>query len=160
MSLSEAALQEYRRLYVLLLPLLTMTLTLPVLGEHRKASASTLAVAERQTLEALTRDEKTAHRALAQARERAAELEANRERLGEEMRTWSGRREEVGFCGAISNSPSFVLLFPYCFVARGEDGFFASGTWRGPAGARQRPIREDEDRVRSPSLPPVPDPTS
>ena len=45
-----------------------------------------LAVDERQALETLTRDEKTASRALAQLKDKQKELEQKRDRLAEDVK--------------------------------------------------------------------------
>jgi structural maintenance of chromosome 1 len=74
MSLSEDSLQEYRRL---------------------KASASVLAVDERQSLETLTRDEKTSSRALTGIRERHDGLQSRRDTLIEDAKVATARKTEV-----------------------------------------------------------------
>jgi structural maintenance of chromosome 1 len=75
-ALSEESLQEYRRL---------------------KANASMLAVDERQSLETLTRDEKTSSRTLAAIRERHEGMETKREKLIDDARGATARKTEVGF---------------------------------------------------------------
>jgi hypothetical protein len=63
----------------------------------RKAAANILAVDERQSLDTLTRDEKTAARALTQLTERQHGLEEKRGLRNEELRALGERRSEVGF---------------------------------------------------------------
>jgi structural maintenance of chromosome 1 len=63
----------------------------------RKASASVLAVDERQSLETLTRDEKTASRSLAQLREKHQDLDQKKDKLSEDARIQSERKSEVRF---------------------------------------------------------------
>ncbi|KAI0647638.1 cohesin complex subunit psm1 [Trametes meyenii] len=74
LSLSEESLEEYRRL---------------------KASASVLAVDERQSLETLSRDEKTSGRTLAQLKDKLDQLTQRRDKLTEEERTQSQKKAEV-----------------------------------------------------------------
>ncbi|KAL5498941.1 SMC1_1 [Sanghuangporus vaninii] len=74
LSLSEENLQEYRRL---------------------KAQANTLAVDERQSLQALTRDEKTGARALAALEETFSGLEENKVKLESEISDLEEKKEEV-----------------------------------------------------------------
>ncbi|KAI0808015.1 condensin complex subunit SMC1 [Fomes fomentarius] len=71
LSLSEESLEEYRRL---------------------KASASVLAVDERQSLETLARDEKTASRALAQLKDKIEQLTQKQEKLTEEQSTHTQKK--------------------------------------------------------------------
>ncbi|KAG0708416.1 hypothetical protein DFH29DRAFT_479888 [Suillus ampliporus] len=73
-SLSENSLAEYRSL---------------------KASASVLAVSERQALETLSRDEKTASRTLTQVRAKHEELERNQERLRGDEKTQQASKSEL-----------------------------------------------------------------
>ncbi|KAG1728564.1 RecF/RecN/SMC [Suillus lakei] len=73
-SLSETSLAEYRSL---------------------KASASVLAVSERQALETLSRDEKTASRTLTQVRAKHEELERNQERLRGDEQTQKASKSEL-----------------------------------------------------------------
>jgi structural maintenance of chromosome 1 len=63
----------------------------------RKASASILAVDERQSLETLTREEKTASRSLAQLKEKHQDLDQKRAKLSEDARVQSERKAEVWF---------------------------------------------------------------
>ena len=63
----------------------------------RKASASILAVDERQSLESLTREEKTANRALAQLREKHQDLDQKKDKLSEDARVHSERKDDVRF---------------------------------------------------------------
>ncbi|KAL5522775.1 hypothetical protein ACEPAG_8793 [Sanghuangporus baumii] len=74
LSLSEENLEEYRRL---------------------KAQANTLAVDERQSLQALTRDEKTGARALAALEETFSGLEENKAKLESEISDLEEKKEEV-----------------------------------------------------------------
>ncbi|KAG2151543.1 RecF/RecN/SMC [Suillus clintonianus] len=73
-SLSENSLAEYRSL---------------------KASASVLAVSERQALETLSRDEKTASRTLTQVRAKHEELERSSERLRGDEETQQANKSEL-----------------------------------------------------------------
>lgn len=73
-SLSENSLAEYRSL---------------------KASASVLAVSERQALETLSRDEKTASRTLTQVRAKDEELQRNQERLRADEQTQKASKSEL-----------------------------------------------------------------
>ncbi|KAH9848926.1 cohesin complex subunit psm1 [Lenzites betulinus] len=74
LSLSEESLEEYRRL---------------------KAVASILAVDERQSLETLSRDEKTAARTLAQLKDKLEQLTQRRDKLSEDERTQSAKKTEL-----------------------------------------------------------------
>ncbi|GJE85341.1 chromosome segregation protein SMC [Phanerochaete sordida] len=74
LALSEERLEEYRRL---------------------KAQASVLAVEERQSLETLSREEKTAARNLAQLKDKIEQLTARRTKLGEDEETARRRRTEL-----------------------------------------------------------------
>ncbi|EEB97948.1 hypothetical protein MPER_02634, partial [Moniliophthora perniciosa FA553] len=74
MALSEESLEEYRRL---------------------KASASKLAVDERQQLETLTRDEKTANRTLTTLTEKQKALEQKRDARKEELQTQTQKKAEL-----------------------------------------------------------------
>lgn len=60
-----------------------------------KASASVLAVDERQSLESLTRDEKIASRALAQLKEKQQEFEERKANREEELQSLDAKRQEV-----------------------------------------------------------------
>lgn len=64
---------------------------------NSKASASILAVDERQSLETLSRDEKTAGRTLAQLKDKLEQLTQKRDKLSEEDRTQSQKKAEVKF---------------------------------------------------------------
>lgn len=72
-----------------------MQLTFSSPSTTRKASANVLAVDERQSLETLTRDEKTAARTLTQLTERQHGMEEKRELRNEELRVLGERRSEV-----------------------------------------------------------------
>lgn len=61
----------------------------------RKASASVLAVDERQSLETLTRDAKTASRSLTQLKEKHQDHAQKRDKLAEDVRVHSDRKSEV-----------------------------------------------------------------
>ncbi|EIW54226.1 uncharacterized protein TRAVEDRAFT_39782 [Trametes versicolor FP-101664 SS1] len=74
LSLSEESLEEYRRL---------------------KASASILAVDKRQSLETLSRDEKTAGRTLAQPKDKLEQLTQKCDKSSEEDRTQSQKKAEL-----------------------------------------------------------------
>ncbi|KAK2462607.1 hypothetical protein APHAL10511_005340 [Amanita phalloides] len=74
LALSEQSLDEYRKL---------------------KASASVLAVDERQALEALTREEKSVSRSLAQLREKQEGMEEKRTTRTQELETLSEKRTEL-----------------------------------------------------------------
>jgi len=65
------------------------------LGIFRKAQASVLAVEERQTLEKLTREEKTASRTFAQLRDKQEELERKRASLREDGDSYEGKKTDV-----------------------------------------------------------------
>ncbi|EIW78182.1 cohesin complex subunit psm1 [Coniophora puteana RWD-64-598 SS2] len=73
-SLSEESLREYRSL---------------------KASASVLAVDERQSCETLAREEKLAQRTLTQAQDKRDQLELSKTRLGEDAAAQTTRRDEL-----------------------------------------------------------------
>ncbi|KIK37128.1 hypothetical protein CY34DRAFT_67408, partial [Suillus luteus UH-Slu-Lm8-n1] len=73
-SLSENSLAEYRSL---------------------KASASVLAVSERQALETFSRDELIASRTLTQVRAKDEELQRNQERLRADEQTQKASKSEV-----------------------------------------------------------------
>ncbi|KAI0962689.1 hypothetical protein AcV7_001479 [Taiwanofungus camphoratus] len=74
LSLSEESLEEYRRL---------------------KAEASVLAVEERQSLETLSRDDKTSSRALAQLKDTYEQQQQKTEKLAEDKNVQSQRRAEL-----------------------------------------------------------------
>nr|VWO96457.1 Structural maintenance of chromosomes protein [Ganoderma boninense] len=65
------------------------------LSEESKAAASVLAVDERQSLQTLTRDEKTASRTLAQLKDKSEQQTQKREKLAEEERTLSQKTSEL-----------------------------------------------------------------
>ena len=92
LSLSERSLEEYRRLSVCF-PF--RVFTSHGLGICRKAQASVLAVEERQTLERLSREEKTASRAFAQLKDRQEELEQKSASLREDNDVHEGKRTDV-----------------------------------------------------------------
>lgn len=98
LALSEENLEEYRRLCVLF-PNRRWVAREPdyllIICVSRKAQASVLAVAERQSLETLSRDEKTAARALAQAKDKQEQLNAKKVKLVEDEENAKRRRVEV-----------------------------------------------------------------
>ena len=65
------------------------------LALYSKASASVLAVDERQSLETLSRDEKTTARTLSQLKDKLEQQTQKREKLAEEERTLSQKKSEV-----------------------------------------------------------------
>ena len=62
---------------------------------HSKASSSVLAVDERQSLETLTREEKTASRTLAQLSEKEQGFDEKKTTRTEELHQRNAKREEV-----------------------------------------------------------------
>jgi structural maintenance of chromosome 1 len=64
---------------------------------NRKASVCVLAVSERQTLETLSRDGKTASRTLTQVRAKDEESKRNKERLRADEQTQKASKSEVPF---------------------------------------------------------------
>lgn len=62
----------------------------------RKTNASVLAVDERQALETLTRDEKTAGRTLAQLKDRLEQNTHRRNQLNSDLQLQTDRQHEVG----------------------------------------------------------------
>jgi hypothetical protein len=62
---------------------------------HSKASSSVLAVDERQSLETLTREEKTASRTLAQLSEKEQGFDEKKTTRTEELQQRNAKREEV-----------------------------------------------------------------
>lgn len=60
-----------------------------------KASASVLAVAERQSLETLGREEKTTLRTLSQLKAKAEEMESRRSKLTEDSTSQEEKKSEV-----------------------------------------------------------------
>jgi hypothetical protein len=101
--LSETSLAEYRSLSVI-----RSSICRFVLMPHRKASASVFAVSERQALETLGRDEKTASRTLAQLKARNEDMERNREKLRGEEETQRAHKSEVRVF-LVRASPSYSL---------------------------------------------------
>lgn len=61
----------------------------------RKAQSSVLAVEERQSLETLSRDEKTSSRTLAQLKDKVEQFTTQRSKLGEDEEASRRRRTEV-----------------------------------------------------------------
>jgi structural maintenance of chromosome 1 len=64
-------------------------------GFFRKAQASVLAVEERQTLEKLTREEKTVSRTFTQLKDKQEELERKRASLREDGNSYEGKKTDV-----------------------------------------------------------------
>lgn len=62
---------------------------------HRKAQASVLAVDERQSLETMTRDEKTSSRTLTQLKEKADHFTTKKTKLVEDEDNLQQKRTEV-----------------------------------------------------------------
>ncbi|KIJ62116.1 hypothetical protein HYDPIDRAFT_169279 [Hydnomerulius pinastri MD-312] len=81
-ALSEESLAEYRSFY-------------PDPNTPRKASASVLAVSERQSLETLGRDEKTAARTLSQLKAKMEEMEAKKVKLNEDATSQGEKKDEL-----------------------------------------------------------------
>jgi structural maintenance of chromosome 1 len=95
MAISEESLEEYRKLYVLMFILQQLNDLHALFACLSKASASVLAIDERQSLETLTREEKTASRLFAQLSEKQQGLEEKRETLAEDARVQAVRKTEV-----------------------------------------------------------------
>lgn len=81
----------------------------------RKAQASVLAVDERQKLETLTRDEKTASRALTQLTERLQGLEEKINTRRDDLAAQTGKKAEVMLRSLIHLN---VLLMVFLTVGR------------------------------------------
>ena len=79
------------------------------LGICRKAQASVLAVEERQTLEKLTREEKTASRTFTQLKDRQEELEQKRASLREDGDLYEGKKTDVRMF--VSSQQRRTLIF-------------------------------------------------
>jgi structural maintenance of chromosome 1 len=62
---------------------------------NRKASATVHAVDERQALEKLTRDEKTAQRLLTQLQDKQSQLEQRKQILSQDAKIQEDRKAEV-----------------------------------------------------------------
>lgn len=92
LSLSEASLEEYRRLFVCFIFLNGQNSCVGIL---RKARASVLAVEERQSLDRLTREEKAASRTFAQLRDRQEELEQRKASLREDNDVHEAKKSDV-----------------------------------------------------------------
>ena len=92
MALSEESLEEYRKLYAHMFILQLLL----ILGTFfRKSSSSVLAIDERQSLETLTRDEKTTSRSLGQLKEKQQGLEEKRDTRSEDARVQAAKKIEV-----------------------------------------------------------------
>jgi structural maintenance of chromosome 1 len=92
LSLSEGSLEEYRRLFV---RSFFLNCQISCVGILRKAQASVLAVEERQSLDRLTREEKTASRTFAQLRDRQEEFEQKRTSLREDNDVHEAKKSDV-----------------------------------------------------------------
>jgi hypothetical protein len=77
----------------------------------RKASASVLAVDERQSLETLTRDEKTASRSLTQLKDNLKDLDQKNEKFVEDARVHSECKAQVRLAFIPIKGFSQVTLF-------------------------------------------------
>lgn len=67
----------------------------PFLNQIRKARASILAVSERQSLETLGREEKTASRTLGQLKAQIEEMETKKNKLTEDANVQGEKKDEV-----------------------------------------------------------------
>jgi hypothetical protein len=76
-----------------------------------KASSSVLAVDERQSLETLTREEKTAGRILAQLSEKEQGFDEKKTTRSEELHQQNAKREEVGFLSPSSRNAILRMWF-------------------------------------------------
>lgn len=92
LSLSEGSLEEYRRLFVCFI---FFNGQISCVGIFRKARTSVLAVEERQSLDRLTREEKTASRTFAQLRDRQEEHEQKRASLREDNDVHEAKKSDV-----------------------------------------------------------------
>jgi structural maintenance of chromosome 1 len=92
LSLSEGSLEEYRRLFV---GFIFGWSDLMGWDFFRKTQGSVLAVEERQALERLTREEKTASRTFAQLRDGQEEFERKRASLREDNDVHEAKKSEV-----------------------------------------------------------------
>ena len=77
----------------------------------RKAQASILAVEERQTLDKLTREEKTTSRTFSQLRDRQEEFEQKRASLREDNDTHEAKRAKVRMC--IVHRTGLLMTAPF-----------------------------------------------
>ena len=100
--------------------ILPLTTRLYPLNYYSKSQASVLAVAERQSLDTLSRDEKIAARTVAQLQDKIEQLTTRRTKLGEDEETAKRRRTEVcGIFGTlvpITNCSSNA--FPYSLTRK------------------------------------------
>ena len=78
-----------------------------------KASSSVLAVDERQSLETLTREEKTASRTLAQLSEKEQGYNEKKTTRTEELHQRNAKREEVGLSVSCLKLKPFIKTFLY-----------------------------------------------
>lgn len=109
----------------------------------RKATASTLAVDERQSLETLKREDKTAARALAQLSEKEqAALEKKASRT-EELGTLTEKRQEV--C-PVPAHPEHVMVMENSVGRKNRN--YAKRVERREAGVGQSAVRKDPNHVR------------
>ena len=100
---------------------------------HSKASSSVLAVDERQSLETLTREEKTASRTLAQLSEKEQGFEEKKTTRTEELHQRNAKREEVGVPVSCPQLKSHINLF----IAGTKNCVSTNGFDEYPTGARQ-----------------------
>jgi hypothetical protein len=97
---------------------------------HSKASSSVLAVDERQSLETLTREEKTASRTLAQLSEKEQGFDEKKTTRTEELHQRNAKREEVGLPVSclqlkphIKNEAFFIAGTKNCVPTNGFDEY-------------------------------------
>lgn len=79
----------------------------------RKASASVLAVSERQSLETLGREEKTAARNLSQGKIKVEEMEARKAKLTEDATTQEEKKDEVCIYALITGGNVLTHLYSW-----------------------------------------------
>jgi hypothetical protein len=83
----------------------------------RKAQASVLAVEERQTLEKLTREEKTTSRTFTQLKDRQEELEQKRATLREDCDLYEGKKTDVRMFVSLHQGRT-VIFGPLSWIAK------------------------------------------
>jgi hypothetical protein len=126
MSLSEESLLEYQRLCVPLnLRSIPSTSVLTLFCS--KAIANTQAVDERQSLQTLTRDERTSARALAGLQETHDRQEEKKGELETEAATLGERKAEVSVFGHMSNTESDMNDVYFPNIARRQSHYTAKG---------------------------------
>lgn len=96
--------------------------TLLTLNEIRKAQASILAVSERQSLETLGREEKTALRTLGQLKGQIEEMETKRNKLTEDTNAQGEKKTEV-------TRSALVLIFLMEFLSLSKNWQLCKLTW-------------------------------